>query len=805
MSFAQHPGLKWTVRGVGVVAAIMVVVVGGGYAWMKVGLARVDGIVALPGLGADVSVARDALGIPTIKAKSRVDAARALGFLHAQDRFFQMDLMRRRAAGELAELFGKAALPSDKEIRIHEFRKQAETILAGLKPEDRGLLEAYAAGVNAGLADLHARPFEYLVLRSAPAAWKPEDALLVGYAMVLDLGDATGRYKRTLAALTSAYGFVGLDFFAPDRTPTDAALDGSVGPRAAMPNDSVIDLHTRPDTASATPVAARALAYDPEADRIDLGSNSMAIAGAHTGGPALVANDMHLNLGVPNTWYRAVVQWPGHSLAGTTLPGVPFVVAGSNGQVAWGWTVGYADMGDLIAINTELTADMYYGPEHKALIRLETRKSEIKVKGSDPVSVDYTWSVWGPIVHDDGKTHLLAYHWVYDLPGNLDLNLQKLEIAQSVDEAIAITKQSALPCLNLVAGDAQGHIGWTVAGAIPKRVGFSGRTPVAFQYSDRRWDGVIPDAERPSITDPADGVLWTANARPVGGPGYAALGDGGYARPARAAQLRDDLRALAAQGQPVTPKDLLNVQLDDRALFLEPWRSILLAALAKAPEAGSPDRQALTDMVTNHWEAKADVGSVSYRLVRAFRLAVAHRVMDPIFEKPVSREDVADWTRINYEDALRRILSERPVHFLPSQYGSWDDLLLKAADDVTADLRQQHLAPAEATWGKRNTLAINHPFGLVMPHWLVGWLAMPAEPVPGDADMPAVAGPAYGASERFAVSPGQEDQGIFEMPGGESANPVSPYYRAGHEAWVHGAPSPFLPGPAEHTLVLTAR
>ncbi|MFM9090126.1 MAG: penicillin acylase family protein, partial [Verrucomicrobiota bacterium] len=173
---------------------------------LRSSLPRLDGAATVPGLAAAVTVERDDLGMPTIRARDRVDATRALGWLHAQDRFFQMDLLRRAAAGELAALAGARALPRDRQTRRHGFRRIATEVLARLEPADRALLEAYAAGANAGLAALGATPWEYLALRATPEPWRPEDTLLVGYSLVLDLQDGTGRYERSLMTLRDTYG-----------------------------------------------------------------------------------------------------------------------------------------------------------------------------------------------------------------------------------------------------------------------------------------------------------------------------------------------------------------------------------------------------------------------------------------------------------------------------------------------------------------------------------------------------------------------------------------------------------------------
>ena len=188
---------------------------GGFYFRIRASLPRLDGATTVAGLGAPVTVERDAQGVPTLRGQSRADVSRALGWLHAQERFFQMDLLRRSSAGELAELFGKAALPRDRATRMHGFRKLAQRVLAQLSPAERTQLDAYTAGVNAGLAALGDKPFEYLVLRTTPQPWRPEDSILVVYAMTLDLQDEVGLHEQTLMTLRDKLGDEAVAFFAP--------------------------------------------------------------------------------------------------------------------------------------------------------------------------------------------------------------------------------------------------------------------------------------------------------------------------------------------------------------------------------------------------------------------------------------------------------------------------------------------------------------------------------------------------------------------------------------------------------------
>jgi penicillin amidase len=225
-----------------------------------------------------------------------------------------------------------------------------------------------------------------------------------------------------------------------------------------------------------------------------------------------------------------------------------------------------------------------------------------------------------------------------------------------------------------------------------------------------------------------------------------------------------------------------------------------METLSPAVTANKKPRAALRSFAEK-WEGRASIDAVSYRLVREFRAAVHARVFTPIFASCVEANPTFDRRELQLEGALWAILREKPLHLLDSEFATWDDLLVAAADDVIKVVDKEGVHLPKANWGWRNTAKIRHPFSNSFP-WLSHWLNMPADPLPGDADMPRVQSPSHGSSERFVVSPGREDEGIFHMPCGQSAHPMSPFYRAGHEAWVRGEPTPFLPGATIHTLTL---
>jgi penicillin amidase len=367
-----------------------------------------------------------------------------------------------------------------------------------------------------------------------------------------------------------------------------------------------------------------------------------------------------------------------------------------------------------------------------------------------------------------------------------------------------------MPNQNFVVADHDGVIAWTLTGKIPRRHGYDGRFPVSWAYGDRKWDGWLGPDEIPVIFNPPEGLLWSANQRQVGGEAYARIGDLGYADGARGQQIRDDLRQLVSPQtkNPARPNgalakevDLLAIQLDDRALFLERWQQFLLATLTDSAVAEKSARGELRAAV-RQWNGHASPDSAAYRLVRTWRIRVAERTLAPFLAQARDAYAGFSYLAFQYDDSLWQLTHEQPARLLNPAHPSWEALLLAAADDVLAETKEAGLPPARFTWGGYNTLRMRHPFSIFLPNWLAGCLDMPARPLPGGADMPRVQNPTHGASERLVVSPGHEAEGLFHMPGGQSGHPLSPYYHAGHDAWVKGEPTPLLPGPTQHTLML---
>jgi penicillin amidase len=797
---------RWPIVVAGVLLALVIVAGGLGVylrSRVRASLPLVSGERPLAGLEATVRVERDARGVPVVRGASRGDLARATGFVHAQDRYFQMDLTRRRAAGELAELFGAAALPLDRETRVYRMREVARRAVAALPAGERALLAAYTEGVAAGLQALGAPPPEYLLLRAEPAPWKEEDALLCALAMFLTLQGELGGQEAGLGLMHDLLPPALFEFLAPRGTEWDAPLQGGPVAQPKAPGPAAFDLRKGPPRAAAFGGA------DDEAGpgEIAYGSNNWAVAGTHTThGGALLANDMHLGLGVPNTWYRAsLVLAEGGAerrVTGVMLPGAPFVVVGSNGRVAWGFTNSQGDWADLVELEPDpRNKDAYLTPEGPRVF--ERVRETIRVKGQADETLEVVESVWGPVVGTDHRGRKQALAWVPLREGGLNAGLFRMESAADLDEAQRIAPEAGIPHQNFVAADSGGRVGWTIMGRIPRRIGHDGRLPSSWASGERRWDGWLSAAEQPRIVDPPSGRIWTANSRVVDGDKLAVVGYGGYDLGARQRQIRDDLLAIPKASE----ADMLKLQLDDRALFLERWQKLLLSLLT--PEAVAKlERRAQARRFVEGWGGRAAVDSVGYRLVRAFRAKVSRDALLPLVaacEKADPRFDylgrrpsqgVRQW-----EGPLWALVTERPQHLLDPTFSSWEDLMLRALDAVLASLTDDGTPLAERTWGQNNTTLIQHPVSGAAPQ-IAAWLDMPREPLPGDSHMPRVQHPANGASERLGVSPGREEQGYFHMPAGQSGHFLSPHYGDGHAAWAKGEATPFLPGPAAQVLTL---
>ena len=765
------------------------------YFILHASLPDLDGIKNISILSQSITIERDAQGIPTIHAKQRQDTAFALGYVHAQERFFQMDLLRRSAAGELAELFGDSAFKSDIKVKLHRFKKRAQQTLRKLPKAHYAALMSYTNGVNIGIESLSIDPYPYLLLGQIPEQWEPEDSFLCIYAMYFDLNDELGERETSLAILKDELPKQWLDFLTPEGGIWDAAMDGGklTDSQLSIPDAKLPDSLLSASKAEFLPDSNSTFLPGANSNFLP-GSNSWAIDATLTASSAaMLANDMHLTLRVPNIWFRA--SWyldDGRRVTGVTLPGVPAMVVGSNENIAWGFTNSYGDWGDVVTLESNEDNTQYLSSEgwkdfsiYRHLIVSSTGRSKEHIS----IETDF-----GPVIGNNHKGELMAHQWLAYAPQAVNLNFLELEKSRSLNEALSVASTMGLPPQSMLIADKDGHIGWTIAGLIPERA------------ADKQWQAYQSVADYPTIVDPDIHRIWSANNRLVSGDRLSLIGFEGGDLGARAQQIRDGLLAK----EQFKEKDLLAIQLDNRSVFLQRWQQLLLTSLesAEAKIANSPKSASqllMIDVLKKEPDLRAEPDSVAYGLVKAFRKNIVNQSIGWIFDA-FEKKNPKLFKRSSIDKLIEypvwELISKKPEHLIPAAYGSWDKFLIAAAqnayNEITVD-GQMNLE--QQTWGKLHKIKIQHPLSAVVPG--LGWLLdMPVSPLSGDRNMPKVLGRDFGASMRMVVSPGQEDSGIMHMPGGQSSHPLSAYYSLGHQDWVDGKASGFLPGKTKWLLEL---
>ena len=688
------------------------------YFLLRASLPQLDGDIPLDGIKARVTISRDTQGTAVIDADDRVDAMRALGYVHAQERFFEMDLTRRSAAGELSALFGAATVAIDKEKRAHRLRSRMAAHWRLLPVAQRNLISAYTQGVNAGVAALAVRPWQYLLLRAAPQPWQEIDSLLVICEMyyMLQARDFDQRFSDSL--LREQAGDTLFDWLKPLGGDWDAPLDASRIAGAALPTPSLLN------TRLSTPAASDNVAINANTafagDNI-IGSNSWAVGGALSAhGGAVLANDMHLNHGVPNIWFRTqFVIGSGRSarrIAGVSLPGLPAMVIASNGDIAWGFTNATGKWFDWVPLDQAEAVNTL----------LET----IEVKGGTAIVLEVRETRLGPLrsLNDAQGKRDYSLRWSLYQPGAVNADLGEMMFAKSVDEGIAIAQRSGMPQQNILIADSAGNIAWTIAGRIPRYRNWTyqaarGRfTPAAALSLD--W---LPASDYPLIKNPADARLFSANNRLLGGADGAKIGDGGFDLGARGGQIRDRLRKQTQFDE----RALYAIQRDDEALFFKRWAELARGVAAKSKQPGMDEVVKQLDA----WNGRADVDQTGHRIARAFRLQVSDALWKAWIKAaaPALARTPAAGAASNYpgwdgrgEYAVWQALTARAEHLLPMPYKSWDEFLHAQLASVRDDLIKQNGTLADATWGKRNTANIRHPIARAVPQ-LSRWLNMPGD------------------------------------------------------------------------------
>ena len=587
--------LIWTARVVGAVLAVGFAAGLVGWAYLRTGLPQTEGRLSFPGLNQPVDILRDADGVPHIFAQTLEDASFALGFAHAQDRLFQMDLQRRLAAGRLAEIVGSVALPSDRVMRTLGVYALAERTVEQLPPDMKRQLDAYSRGVNAYLESRQgALPPEYYLLWTEPEPWRDADSLVWGRLMALTLsGNARGEALRARLAkrLTPAQME---DLFAEERTGSITLPDPPDQVRAEAPGPSRDDANDQ--------LFAAFLEAWPAFLGPSTASNAWVLDGARTKtGKPLLANDPHLGFTAPALWYLARISTPEGERAGATVPGLPFPILGHNGRLAWGLTTTNADTQDLF-VETLLEGDRYATPDGPS--PLEIREERIEVAWGDPVTIKVRATRHGPLISDvdpnmaaaAGPGTALALASTALRPNDRSMEaVWRMGMARSAAEAREALAYADAPMQNAFFADVDGGAGLFAAARVPIRGAGDGFMPADGASGRSDWRNWIPTEMLPQGAPPPGGYLANANNRLVG-RGYPFFISRDWDASFRADRIEQLLDAATDNGV----ESHVRIQLDLFSGAADRLLPILLAGLPRDPRT-----DAAVELLTR-WDRRMD-------------------------------------------------------------------------------------------------------------------------------------------------------------------------------------------------------
>jgi penicillin amidase len=758
---------RWATRTL-LTLMLLVVAAIGVAAWAFLGsLPRISGEIRIADarLSAPLTIGRDSAGVVTITAQSQLDADFALGFVHAQDRLFQMEMMRRLGTGRLSELFGLRTLKADKLMRLLGLAQQAEAQYRAASPDLRATLEAYAAGVNAYLQwkGFPLSP-EFLLLGFEPDPWRPTDSLLWGRIMAWQLSGNAGQeienehLRRTV-------------------------------------NADLLPLLLREESRQ---VSLPGLAPSRSA------SNNWAISGAHTAnGAPILANDPHLGFTAPGTWYMARLSTPDGVRVGATAPGIPFLVIGSNGHVAWGFTTTQSDTQDLFEEHLTQGRQEHYDTPNGPMA-FEVRREIIKVKDGADVTFNVRSTRHGPLISDLEPERYLhrrfSLAWTGFLAGDRSpeafLKMNRATNAAEFKEAL---RDLHTPQQNVVFADTGGNIGFVAAGRVPARRSIANESlfPAPGWIDDYAWIGTLSFESLPQIDDPPGGMIVTANndIRPAR---YLKFLGRNFDRPYR----RDRIQSLLAATPDAALEDMQRIQLDDLS---QP----LLGFVKRHLPGVAPSVPIDIAAAMSSWDGRMVSNRPEPLIATAWLYATARRALA---DDMGGAEQFGNWWHwqvdiLNDVMAIERWCDDRET---PTRENCRDVVRAAFADALEA-LRGRYGADWRTwTWGAAHELQFRHPVFASLPY--VGSRLVPAVGAPGDhfsinrGGMRVSEGGArfadvHGPGMRLAVDLSRPGAPVFSLAGGQSGHPLSSHYADLLPEWAAGAYRTFQ-NPAEDVLIL---
>ena len=774
------------------VAILVAAAVSYAYYVTKAALPQLDGQVIGPGLSNRVTVTRDGHGVPTIESASLEDLFFAQGYVTAQDRLWQMDVMRRFGSGELSEILGEQTLKIDREQRILGLRSAARKSLGMASARDRGFFEAYAQGVNAYInARSKQLPIEFRILGYTPKPWLAEDSVVIANSMVKDLNyhqffDALAR-EKILAKLgpdLTADLYVNRSWH--DRPPTVMRQDVNEPDKAPSDSDDEDD-----DDAPDNAVTQSKVPAPQDFHAVD-GSNDWVVSGTHTvTGKPLLSNDMHLGHQMPNLWYEAHLHSGALDVAGVTLPGMPYVIVGHNQRIAWGFTNVGPTVTDVYIENFNAEGD-YQTP--KGWVQPEHRAEVIHVKGKPDIDVDVKITRHGPIITElvPGETRQLALRWtLYD---GLQIPFFDVNAAQNWDEFTKAFSHLDAPGQNVVYADVNGNIGYHTTGKVPIRAAGDGSLPVSGADDAHEWISYIPFEKLPNIYNPPSGIIATANGR-ISPDGYPYSISMEWEAPWRTERIYHVLES----GRKFSAADMLALQTDiqSEGTLFAAERLVYAVDHASKPSARAKQAAELLRSWDGRMQASSAAPTIAENATRELRRLLLEPKLGPTLPKPQkdadselykdSEKKALDWktyTWLQRSVWLENILLHRPKRWLPEKYPNYDELLT-AAIEAAVDDPQAPKDLASWRWGTFNALDIQHPILGKIP-MISHWSGPGLREQSGSGYTVKAVTPYHGPSERFTANLADFDQSTLNTVTGQGGNFLSPYYMDQWKAWYEG-------------------
>src|SRR5271165_2476966 len=801
------------------------------YRAVRAALPQVDGTIHLAGLTNPVIVTYDSLGVPNISASSLPDLLFAQGYITAQDRLWQMDMTRRYASGDLSAVLGPEYVKIDREQRILGLRQVAERSVANMTAAQRAQFEAYAAGVNAYIAQ-HQKtlPLEFRFLTYFPHVWTAEDSVLVGLAMTQFLNH--GLYKEKLLkekVLAKLGPELTADLFVnsswrdhppgaegpsieneiPEQTTPDeeespaprklqkqtpqGLKPGSISTLYGTPkgvplqnirlgedekevprlaalarDDKGSELFGAPE---GTPLQSASLSESAD-EQLRPGSNNWVVSGAHTAsGKPLLSNDMHLDLRIPNVWYEAHLTAGDFDVAGVTMPGVPFVIVGHNRYIAWGFTNLGPNVED-VYIEKFNDKGEYLTPQ--GWVAPQHRKEIIEVKGKPEVNLDVVTTRHGPIITEivPGEKRQLSLKWVIYDPNVSSTVFFDVDSAKNWQEFRAAFSHFGAPGQNVVYADVDGHIGYQATGAIPIRVAGDGSVPVPGDDDTQEWTGYVPFDQLPNVYDPRSGIIATANGR-VTPDGYPYLLSIEWMGPYRTERIYKLLNAR----KKFTPADMLAIQTDILSEFDRYCAERLVYAVDHTPQASQRAKEA-ADLMRN-WDGTMTTDSAAPTVAYFSRKKVEELLLRPKLG--------AEWKEYRWWMSpvwLENVLAHQPARWLPDGYANYDELLTAAVQSAVDDAETPR-SLALWKWGRVHRVDVRHPFWSHFPILKKG--AGPGSlPLSGDTQTVKQVSTHFGPSERLTVDFSDLDSSTLNIVNGQSGNIFEEHYNDQWNAYYNG-------------------